>query len=275
MAILSYGQVGWRSAVAAPVSGVDTDAQAFITAASITDSTQQSAINTLVTQLKTYGIWTKMKALYPFVGGIAESHRFNLKNTAQYKIDFMGGGNHTSNGYIPNGTTAYANTNIIPSITHTPNNLSIGLYTNTNRTASNRIAYGVTSNTSTYIPLLQLYLKTSSNQLISDLGDFNYGRIITSNTDSSGFYVNNRPSSNSMKVFRNGNLLGSSSDNNTTNTLPGNPLTIACFNGNATYSGFETINYQFFYTSDGLTDTEAANFYTAVQAYQTTLGRAV
>ena len=55
MAILSYGQVGWRSAVAAPVSGIDADAQAFITAASITDNTQKSAINTLVTQLKTYG----------------------------------------------------------------------------------------------------------------------------------------------------------------------------------------------------------------------------
>jgi hypothetical protein len=29
------------------------------------------------------------------------------------------------------------------------------------------------------------------------------------------------------------------------------------------------------YLGDGLTDTEAANFYTAVQTYQTTLGRNV
>ncbi len=48
---------------------LDPDAQAFITAAGITDATQQSAINTLVTDLKGYGIWTKMKAIYPFVGG--------------------------------------------------------------------------------------------------------------------------------------------------------------------------------------------------------------
>ncbi len=41
----------------------DADAQAFITAAGITDNTQKSAIETLVTDLKGYGIWTKMSAL--------------------------------------------------------------------------------------------------------------------------------------------------------------------------------------------------------------------
>ena len=50
-----YGRVGWRTAAVAP-AGPDADALAFISAASITDSTQQSAIITLVTQLKTYGI---------------------------------------------------------------------------------------------------------------------------------------------------------------------------------------------------------------------------
>ena len=43
--------------------GVDPDAQAFITAASITDPTQQAAINTLVVDLKGYNIWSKMKAI--------------------------------------------------------------------------------------------------------------------------------------------------------------------------------------------------------------------
>ena len=61
-------------------SGFDADAQAFITAASITDPTQQSAINTLVVNLKSYGIWNQMFAIYPFVGGTAASHKWNLKN---------------------------------------------------------------------------------------------------------------------------------------------------------------------------------------------------
>ena len=41
----------------------DTDAQAFINAAIITDITQANAINSLVISLKSAGIWTKMKAI--------------------------------------------------------------------------------------------------------------------------------------------------------------------------------------------------------------------
>jgi len=67
MAIIQNGQVAWFSGVVAPA--VDADAQAFITAANITNTTQQSAIDTLVKSLKTANIWTKMKAIYPFVGG--------------------------------------------------------------------------------------------------------------------------------------------------------------------------------------------------------------
>jgi hypothetical protein len=74
-----YGRVGWRTAAVAP-SIPDVDALAFIAAASITDSTQQSAIDTLVKSLKSANIWTKMKALYPFVGGTATTHKFNLKD---------------------------------------------------------------------------------------------------------------------------------------------------------------------------------------------------
>ena len=50
-------------------STVDPDAQAFITAANITDPTQQTAIIQLVTDLKNYNLWTKAPAIYPFVGG--------------------------------------------------------------------------------------------------------------------------------------------------------------------------------------------------------------
>jgi len=51
-------------------TSLDPDAAAFLTAAGITDPTQQSAINTLVLSLKADGLWTKMKAIYPFVDSI-------------------------------------------------------------------------------------------------------------------------------------------------------------------------------------------------------------
>jgi len=48
---------------------LDPDAVAFLTAAGITDATITTAIDTLVTDLKGYGVWTKMKAIYPLCWG--------------------------------------------------------------------------------------------------------------------------------------------------------------------------------------------------------------
>ena len=94
----------------------DTDAQAFITAASITDGTQQSAVNQLVLDLKSANVWTKIKAAYPMVGGTATSCKWNLKNpvdsNAAFRLVFNGGGTFSANGYLPNGTNAFAIPNI-------------------------------------------------------------------------------------------------------------------------------------------------------------------
>ena len=53
-----------------------------------------------------------MKALYPFVGGTATSHKFNLKDPrdldAAFRLQFNGGWTHNSNGVTPNGTNGYA-----------------------------------------------------------------------------------------------------------------------------------------------------------------------
>lgn len=47
--------------------GFDPSASAFFTATGITGTTEQQAVNTLVTSLKSAGLWSKMKAVYPFV----------------------------------------------------------------------------------------------------------------------------------------------------------------------------------------------------------------
>jgi hypothetical protein len=45
----------------------DPDYQSFITATGITQPTQSAALETLVSDLKSYGLWSKMKAIYPMV----------------------------------------------------------------------------------------------------------------------------------------------------------------------------------------------------------------
>jgi hypothetical protein len=130
--ILTAAQLNNRilNSFSIPSSGgsVDPDAQAFITAAGITDPTQQSAINTLVVGLKDDGLWTNMQALYPFVGGTATQHKYNLKDPrdldAAYRLSFSGGWTHNADGITGNGVNTYADT-----FYNSPN--SFGVYSRT------------------------------------------------------------------------------------------------------------------------------------------------
>ena len=86
----------------------DDDAGAFLQAANIQDSTQQAAINQLVLDLKDAGLWTKFYAIYPFIGGTASTHKWNLKDprdlNAAYRLTFSGGITHSSGGIKGKGS---------------------------------------------------------------------------------------------------------------------------------------------------------------------------
>ena len=266
MAILSYGQVGWRAAYNAP----DEDALAFITAAAITDTTQQSAIDTLVKVLKTANIWTKMKALYPFVGGTAAQHRFNLKDprtvNAAFYLDFMGGMTHSTLGIVPNGTTSYADTKLNPTGTLSLNSAHISAYIND---------YGsgiLIGSDQTYRFWISPRFGGSNERSAIFINEsaFNYGVSSTNK----GLWLGSRINSSFTKLYNN-------------STVYSNPsfASVALENGKifigaravspTTADSYFNKPISFSSIGDGLTDTETANFYTAVQAYQTTLGRNV
>ena len=266
-----YGQVGWRAASNAPT--ID-DAQAFITAAGITDSTQQSAITTLVSQLKGYGIWTKMKALYPFVGGTASTHKWNLKDPrdldAAFRLTFNGGWTHSSTGAKPNGSTGWVTTyfNPITQLT-TPSSNHLATYLRTNIDEFS-VDMGSFANPGVGYDIESRISNTSYN-----FNGVTATYISFPNTDSRGFYVNTRNSSILHKVFVSGTLKGSNTS--TFYGLPNTNIALATrYNVSTglpeTYSSKEQA---FASIGDGLSDAEAANFYTAVQAYQTTLGRQI
>jgi hypothetical protein len=80
-------------------------------------SAQETAVNNLFYNLKQYGFYSKITALYPFVGGNAASHTLNAVDptaTGQGsgKIVFYGGWTHNSSGITANGSTAYADTQL-------------------------------------------------------------------------------------------------------------------------------------------------------------------
>lgn len=248
----------------------DADATAFFTAASITDTTQKNAVNTLVLSLKSANIWAKMKAIYPIVGGSASSHAVNLKQTGTYNLSFATGWTHSSTGMTPNGAT-YANTSLIPNSVLTNNNTSISYYSRTN-TDGLYFDIGCGQSSGQYID----FILRLTNNLYSDSYNNSTGRITTANTNSLGFYINTRTASNLFKVFKNNSQLGLTNTGASTGfTNLTIPISLGALNEGGTYKYYSNRECSFSSIGDGLTDAEALSFYNAVQTYQTTLGRQV
>jgi len=245
--------------------GIDPDAQAFITAASITDPTQQSAINQLVVDLKGYSIWTKMKALYPFVGGSATSHSYNLKNTAQYQITWFGGATHGSNGVQFNGTNSYGNTGYNQTtVGDSLNSAHLSFYSRTNSNGT-EIEIGVQQPSSNY-NILEIRTSGTTYFLQNQSG-----LTSAADSDSRGFYLGNRQLSNDIDGWRRGIKVINGTQ--ASGSLPNANIFIGAMNTSNIASNYTTKQCAFASIGSGLTDTEAANFYTAVQTFQVALSR--
>ena len=241
----------------------DPDAQAFFTAASITDTTQKSAVNTLVLSLKSANIWTKMKALYPVVGGVASSHAVNLKTPGTYNLSFATGWTHSSTGMTP--SNAYADTNLMPSTAGLGQNSTH--FTYYSRTNINEGKYDMGISLSNY----SIIASNSSNLFYAAINQA--PQLSASNSDSRGLFMSNRTSSSNVVGFKNNIKLISS---NTVSATPENySFYIGSANRNNTPLTYSSKECAFASIGDGLTDAEASSFYTAVQNYQTTLGRQV
>lgn len=251
--------------------GTDADAQAFITATGIS-GTNATATNKLVVDLKAANIWTKMKSVYPFVGGTSTTCKYNLKDPrdldAAYRLTFFGGGTFSANGYQPNGTNAYANTFLIPNSVTTLNSLNLSYYSRTDNSLSS-VEIGCWDGAGFHYTFLRA--RTSGNSY-SILQTTNTGSFATfADANSLGFYNSSRTASNLTKIYKNGILKAS---NGTASTgQPSVPIYIGASNGN-------TLNYSnrqcaFSSIGDGLTDAEALAFYNAVQTFNTTLNRQV
>jgi hypothetical protein len=241
----------------------DADTTAFLSATGITDPTIQDAINTLVTDLKTDGIWDKMKAIYPFVGGTATTHKFNLKDARDldvaFRLAFSGGVTHSANGVVGNGVNGFANTFINPLTNLSQNNVSVNIYSRNSITGQSDFG----------APNLSGYLNISNKQHFKINQSTSFSA--TTNTQSSlGLFSFNRVNSTQESVYKNGNLLETFSKNSVTPTPTS--FTLLALVWAAEYGNKQQA---FASIGEGLTDTEASNLYTRVQAFQTTLNRQV
>ena len=103
------------TATAARVGALDPDAEIAIAAVEATGATltgaQKDAANAFIVTLKGYSIWTKIQALYLFMGGTAAAHAINWKNPGTYDITWYNSPTHSANG-VQFGGTAYGDTGV-------------------------------------------------------------------------------------------------------------------------------------------------------------------
>lgn len=276
---LVAGQTPVNLGVIGSLSVLDADVLAFfnrvIAAGGTLNATEQIAVNDLVLQLKANNLWPSMKAIYPMVGASAAACSQNLVS-ASFTGTFSSGWTFASTGVTPNGTSAFMNTAFVADTNLTYGSACISFYSRTNSVGnfSDMGSYGDAGNSfKSYGVQCRNTGDLAKSAIYDGSGTSDWGLLAVS--DSRGFFIANRQSTTNNKMIKNATA-GTANIINVNYSAKSNP--------NANYIGaannFGAIQYSnrecaLASLGNGLTDTQAANFYTVVQAFQTTLSRQV
>jgi len=247
---------------------------AYATATGITDYTILDPLNIFDLGLTYYGLDTIMKALYPMVtdktsqSDMANQMKYNFMNpldtNAAFRLQWVGGWIYSRTGALPNGTNAYADTSLNPSVALVgqQNNMHVSYYSRTNINGNMDIGLSTWTPPYTY-----MYIRISN--LIASRFNTGNAENSTSNTNSLGLFILNRTLSTSLTFFRNGNPTVLSQ--NSTGISNGNIL----LGGNTAISDYSNKQCAFASIGNGLTDFQADIFSTLVNNLQKELNRAV
>jgi hypothetical protein len=265
-----------RAGIISTTSSTSSDATSFITAASITNSRQITAIENLVSDLKTNNLWDKMYAIYPFVGGTSvNNHKYNLKDPrdldAAYRLVFSGSWGFNDLG-ISGTTSNFANTffNPFSSSSVSQNSIHISIY----------IPSPLVDSTSIMGSLVGAAGGSNALQITRSV---NHGATVNGGNSNdfiqigggtvSGHMIGNRTSSTVANTWLNGTKAAT----NTTASIT--PPNFNIYLGARNQAGTATISssrqIRFASIGSGLTDSDAVIFNTIVESYQATLGRQV
>jgi hypothetical protein len=259
--------------IASQIASADPDWLAYynrvIAAGGSLSTTEQNATKTLVADLKAYGIWSAMKAIYPMVGASAAACSRNLKADEFNGTFTSTGWTFASTGATPNGTSAFMNTGLNPSTALASQNSSHMSY------------YSRTSNDGTFIemgaeniPRIVMHIKYSGVAYYDQNDQTAGGRLSFSMSaiSSACFAIMSRTANNLQIGQVNGVNRGTNTNTNIS-SLPNANIYVGAYNGSSVI--YTNRQCAFASIGDGLTNTQASNFYTAVQAFQTTLSRNV
>ena len=245
-------------------SSFDPAAQAFFTATGITDATIQDAVNQLVLDLKSAGIWSEFDAIYPFVGATATTHKYNLKDTSTYEITFSGTWTHNSNGITGNGSNTYGNTGWNPTSVGRTTNGHMSIYSRTNYNSGGGVLMSDMGCGSSPAESLMALANSGTTFWI-----YNSAQLNNAYGNTQGHYITRRNASNTLGV-KNGSTVKTGG---TGTGYPNRDMYIGAQNTTGGAARWTNRNYAF--ASLGTDISDQSSFYTAVQDFQTALSRQV
>lgn len=261
---------------------LDPDAEAWITAAGVSDATQKTAIRNLVAALKSGGFWNLIYFWYPETGGTQTSNSKNLRNPSAYSVSFSGG-THNSAGY-DGGGSYYGDTGFNPvTAGASVNSFTYLFYTPESEPA--KVAYSSEMGAVDYNSTPNNYNYLSSNYYTGNgvpnaslmIGtDSGYTAVINyalTDTTNNGCFIGSRRANNDLVLYRNGSLLASNTVAISTTSFPNTTWYLGWVHPLGASPEKSTKTGSTYACLQGLTDTQIQNLTTIVNNYQTTLGR--
>ena len=264
---------------APPAGGYDTDADLFFTAVgnaggSISTATK-GYVNTFVVAAKNNNYWNKLLRINLFCGDQLTAALVPLKvgggNPTETNTNFVSGDYTEATGLKGNGSSKRLDTGIVPSTMLTLNDTHSSMY---NRSSAGGGSMGCVSGGGTNF-IRFLFPDSSNGKGLDDHNNNGNGRLATASALSTpfGFGIGNRSSSTSHDIYRNGTSIASNATQS--GGLPNNNFYVFESNGDGT-PGIFTDDYIAAYSiGSGLSSTDASNYNTDMQAFQTSMGRNV
>lgn len=190
---------------------------------------------------------------YPMLGGSEASNSISLFNNEDFNLEFFGGWVHSPTGALPDGSTAYANTKLVPFITLPLGSAMAEYYSRTDLPGNNSdVVLGAQSNGNSNRIGMFLLRENLTGRL--DMWNTGEGRIDAATATSDGDFSISRIALDDLKVYKNGVLLDESLGSSI-GVQPNIPIYIGARNNNGTAENFS--NMECAGASIGLGFTEA------------------
>jgi len=252
-----------------PPLSYDVNAQLFIDAVPTLDLINKNAINQLVLDLKSYGLWTKLISINPKAGATASEHKWNLKDPRDldvaYRHIYTGGWVHSALGIKSNITDTLANTFLNPSALGLTGNIAMGVYvTQAFENFGDKYLMGGHSGINNFFAI-QKGGDTTLTAIAYSSGAI--AKTVPSNAK--GFYAVSVVGATKRSHYET-TVLEEVSVNGT--GVPNVPIYEGCLNLGGKYGNL-TFGAGTSFIGNGLTSVEMTNLRTAILTYETALGR--